>query len=34
MLSGRGEGGESHVGGVRVVSGTSEGQLVNGMVTQ
>ena len=37
MVCERGEGGEwyvRYVGGVRVVSGLSEGQLVGGMVTQ
>ena len=33
MVHERGEGGEWYVGGVRVVSGMSEGQLVSGMVT-
>ena len=33
MVCGRGESGEWYMGGVRVVSGMSEGQLVSGMAT-
>ena len=33
MVRGRSESGEWYVGGVRVLSGMSEGQLVSGMAT-